>query len=663
MNPKKIPRNLLLLLLTIGASLILGFLSFGGMFALWPILPLAFAAFGLSVAYEGEIYLQNIKGAFNKLFKRDYLKHQLANKYLHEHLCALSATPESPATPDAARVDGSSEEGASLIQPTTAPEENAKYSNAQFFIEYNKQADLLRDFGHKHLSKASRLRKKQIEKTMRDMEKWFASKLFSNKAPGSTGTPIEVELLAALNAEKREEYKALLTKRSRTFQGVKAFSALAGAFMSLGTTYLLVEAFSIIPFFAALPFAMLPMFIVPMALIAGAAYGFLTYNAVTDMISNDTLRKWFFKIGKDLREHPVRGSIMAVAAIILVGLAVALTICTAGTWWTIAQETRPLFTWMSRMPGFIMGIINPIITGLSAVVFNLQNSSETLELADNVARRISTPTVATAGLEHPTSPTLLERENRWQIGNPFRLLLKITVMPLRVLLFIGHLISIGVTADRVPGMSEVLSALLGIISEGFEDFHYFFGHDHKHGPVSKEAMLKERLEGGHGHNHDVDLPTRALKLIFSPIYLLAAIWDWVASLKNDGSRKILSFDQAWNKQMGIHEEEEVPVRADAERPSAAWQVEHTVYRIKRYQEKHTAYVGRSVAKAKDSELTTLAEEIQSLVAPSATAIAEKLTAVKTKAAINSHRFFGSGPTATRKLLDALPERTNLGLVT
>lgn len=39
------------------------------MYALYPILPLAFAAFGLSVAYEGEVYLQNIKGAFKKYLK------------------------------------------------------------------------------------------------------------------------------------------------------------------------------------------------------------------------------------------------------------------------------------------------------------------------------------------------------------------------------------------------------------------------------------------------------------------------------------------------------------------------------------------------------------------------------------------------------------------
>ena len=71
-NPRKIPYNIALIILTAGASLILGFLSFGGMYALLPFLPLAFAGFALSVSYEGEIYLQNIKGALKKLFKTNY---------------------------------------------------------------------------------------------------------------------------------------------------------------------------------------------------------------------------------------------------------------------------------------------------------------------------------------------------------------------------------------------------------------------------------------------------------------------------------------------------------------------------------------------------------------------------------------------------------------
>ena len=58
---QKIPYHLRVAFLTFGASLILGFLSFSGMYILVPMFPVAFAAFGLSVAYEGEIYLQNIK--------------------------------------------------------------------------------------------------------------------------------------------------------------------------------------------------------------------------------------------------------------------------------------------------------------------------------------------------------------------------------------------------------------------------------------------------------------------------------------------------------------------------------------------------------------------------------------------------------------------------
>src|SRR5690606_25178840 len=121
--------------------------------------------------------------------------------------------------------------------------------------------------------------------------------------------------------------------------------------------------------------------ILPMAIVAGAAYGMLTYNAITDMINNNTVVKWYNKIRDDLSQGlTVRNVFIASTAVFLVGLAVALTICTAGTWWTIATNARPLFDWMKKMPSFIMGIINPIITGASAIVFNIQNTAESLDM-------------------------------------------------------------------------------------------------------------------------------------------------------------------------------------------------------------------------------------------------------------------------------------------
>lgn len=79
-------RNIFLFLLTIGASLTLGLLSFSGMFVLWPIIPLAIASFILAVAYEGEIFWQNIKGAFKTLFSRQALKIQLLREFLHDNI-------------------------------------------------------------------------------------------------------------------------------------------------------------------------------------------------------------------------------------------------------------------------------------------------------------------------------------------------------------------------------------------------------------------------------------------------------------------------------------------------------------------------------------------------------------------------------------------------
>ena len=85
MKIKKIPFSLATWVLMAGASLTIGLLVFGGTLAIWPVLPAAVAAFVLSVAYEGEIYLQNIKGSLKKLFKSNQLERQLAKACLLEH--------------------------------------------------------------------------------------------------------------------------------------------------------------------------------------------------------------------------------------------------------------------------------------------------------------------------------------------------------------------------------------------------------------------------------------------------------------------------------------------------------------------------------------------------------------------------------------------------
>ncbi len=255
-------------------------------------------------------------------------------------------------------------------------------------------------------------------------------------------------------------------------------------------------------------------------------------------------------------------------------------------------------------------------------------------------------------------------------------------MPLRILLFLGHLISIGVTADRVPGVPQFFSALLGIISEGFEDLHYFVSHDHHHEhehehnhqhthdhqhehehqqKKHRKELLKERLGAAHGHNHDVDLPTRLLKFIFSPIYFMAAIWDYLTSQNNTGTRHTLEFKSAWEKQRGIAKEEKVKLSEKALQPSTAWQKEHALYRIERHKEKHlnSVFIGRDIAQQKNDALTTLQNNLRNLDPTDKKGMTELLANKKHHAIYNTHRFFTDGKTETATFIEQLPSQTNL----
>ncbi|KTC73908.1 hypothetical protein Lbir_0964 [Legionella birminghamensis] len=641
MKSKKIPYYLLLLLLTIGASLILGFLSFGGMFALWPILPLAFSAFFLSVAYEYEIYVQNITGALDKLgFKRDFLKRHLAKEFLLNNF----------------------------------PKDQELADGPEFFRDYQRMLQRLHQFGHDPLDKASRLKKKKIEKKLSDMEKWFAEQLFAKEdVEADDLTPYQRELRAWLKNKGQDEVQALFEKRRTLYKLAGAFSILAGLFMGAGTTYLLVGEFAAIPVLASIPFSVLPAFIIPMAVIAGAAYGFLTYNTVTDMINNETLRHWYEKIRENLAKGvTLRSLFLAVSSLLLVGLAVALTICTAGTWWTVVKNSRPLFAWMGKIPTFVMGIINPVITGLSALFFNLENTSETFA---SLEKAVNSKTSLFSELKKDFQKGWAElraRENWLQILNPWRLIIKLTLTPLRLILFLGHLISIGVTSDRVPGIPEIASAIFGIISEGFEDWHYFFpdSHDHHHKKFKLSHALEERLGSEREHSHDNDAPTAILKFLFTPLYLLAMLWDYAASrlnnpLSEDQPKDILSFKQAWHKQRGQMAEASVELQEAPEQVSEDWEIEHTLYKVENFQKKHlsSAFINSKTIKEKNDGLNAFQEELRQFAKQKKTAGEEtpnlnlkaKIEEEAGKGFYNRHRFFDNGDTVTKSFLEELPE--------
>ena len=75
----------------------------------------------------------------------------------------------------------------------------------------------------------------------------------------------------------------------------------------------------------------------------------------------------------------------------------------------------------------------------------------------------------------------------------------------------------------------------------------------KNTTVDEKELLKERAHDEHGHSHDNDIPSRAIKLFFSLgtlVYYLSALWDSGFSRFNK-TRPRLSFSQAKDKQFGV----------------------------------------------------------------------------------------------------------------
>jgi len=515
LTAKKILYYILLGLLTIGASLIIGFLSFGGLYALWPILPLAGLAMFLSVAYEGEIYLQNIKGALNKLFfKSNYLQQELANEFL------VQVFPD--------------------IKDANYPPQSTK---DHFFKDYEVQLKLVHKFGHKKLDKESKALKRIAEKKLRAMDKWFADQLTTINEADDKKSAYQIQLHEWLRKHKSEELKKWqnkLSQRQLKFTVIKVLSAVAALAMGLGTTYLLMGEFAAIAFLAAIPFAALPAIIIPAAIIAGAAYGLLTYNAVTDMLQNETVQKWWRKTKLSFtQDSRLKFLLRTSIAVFLIGLAAVLTVLTAGTWWTVAKNSRPLFVAMSRMPWVIMGLIVPVITGLSSGIVITQNTFETLERFESDPKKEVESEDSFLTRIHSKIDEIIvnlkARENYWQIANPFRIILTLTFTPLHLIAFAGHIISIALTSDRMPGIPELISAFFVGASELGEDYHYFVPHKHKHiNGDNTHELLEARFSKEQGHNHAADIPTKMLKTLFWPLRWASMHWDLHFSQRNDG---------------------------------------------------------------------------------------------------------------------------------
>ncbi len=500
-----------------GASLIIGLLSFGGMYALIPFVIPSLISSVLATIYEGHIYSENWDRFYEKMKSSDYFENQLPKYYLERYF------------------------------------QDSKTPNRVPFFELYEE-------------KIRQKRTEAVKEELDALEALFAEQIGAGKDFEGTNfaeyADYAEELHRFLHAKKEEDgtsihedYEYSRKRRIWLVPLLKFFGfGVTALFMSIGTTYLLVELFTLVPLLSMIPFSVLPIIIVPASIIAGIAYGGLTFNALTNLMANDTFLRWWRRIRDDFKRDgfSLKHATMTLSVVSLTALALTLTICTAGTWLTIARSVRPLFGWMKYMPAPIMHVINPIIMWISSFAFNVENTSGTLhELFPEPDPKVKPAKSVWQQFKEACSNAynhVKEKENLKQRLNPWRMALML-VLSMRYVFFLGHLISIGVTADRIPGLSQYISAGLGALGEGTEDWHYFFSHSHAN---DLKSLLRERLGEAQGHSHgeedEEDLPTQLVNWAASYLYKFSAKWDAHYSQFNEDPAHRYSYEEALKRQ-------------------------------------------------------------------------------------------------------------------
>lgn len=352
-----------------------------------------------------------------------------------------------------------------------------------------------------------------------------------------------------------DAWKKHLAKHSFNSRMAFLISAFSGLIMGIGTTYLIMEAVAVIPWLMLIPLSLFPPVIAPLALIAGAAYGLLIYDSLTDMFLANPIRKFVDRIqALSSQEMTLKRGLILGLSIVLFAVTLFLTVCTAGTWLTVFHKTKPLFTWLSVIPNVLLNIIIPILIGISVLPFSLQSVANTLdglEANPNLDHAVNAINPRNWRLPSGRLPSSWAEASEWlsekmweqwvpnflgitkeefaletdmQRKNPYRVIYRMFFEPLRNFIFIGHLVSAGATSDQIEGVPVWVSFWLNFWFECAEDWDWIWGRAHVD-DIDTVDLLKERAQNSDDHNHDNNVPIRLLKLIFEPILQRAAKWD------------------------------------------------------------------------------------------------------------------------------------------
>lgn len=517
-NSSKMIRTLLTILLTLGVVLFIAALSFSGALAISSSLFFCFSAVVLSAGVEGLVYEKNIQHSLKKIFKKGYFEQAVLESELKQLL------------------------------------KNKNADDIAFLHDYKNQLACIKYFKNKH----KRHELKKAKKDLKKMQAYFKEYINNPKrkeviySSGLSQCITDTKRLEILN---RIYWVQLYTRLSWI---INIAAGLASALVGIGVVKSsLTVLLSLLPF--VVPGLALSMTVYGLAILGALGYMFLIHNTLTDMIKNDTLRMWKNKIVDLLHarnesrvKHVLRVSGVLLLTGLIVGFGIFTTLATAGTWWYAAKlgaNAIPFIkvaaTWMRNITVPIMGITN--------LLFIINNSYDSVEDVSKISlRKVWNHTVKTVTCYY-------EQENLLQFINPFRATLLLISLPFKFVMFVGHLVSMGMMGDKLGNIPEAVTAGVNAVSEGLTDTHYLLpessGHHHHH------------------HHHHTDIPTFILNVLLSPLYLVSAVWDSAFSLFNLKQPQV-TFSQALKKLSDGLEEKPSSDHEEGEKPSAsyAWEL-------------------------------------------------------------------------------------------
>lgn len=436
MNKQKILRKSLTFLLTVGATVAIGFLSFSGMFILTPSLIWCCAAFALAAGYEGQVNAEGISSALRRMFDKNYLKKGILRRYLDDLL------------------------------------EQNDDSNV-FIKDYRAQkayVEKLREIHHPNAEQAQKIA--QAKKQLRNMELFFFNQYekCNEKKDNVSAMEKSVRDLILLKKAKLDleiKRKTWLIRASLIFAVGGGVSSGLAAFSAIKVG---IASFALL---SAIPGGVL----IGLAACAAIGYTLLLYQSISDMVQQYS-GKWKNYFNKRQNESSATHILRCVATVLTIGVAIVATIATAGTWWYAAKQGASLLNFSEKAANALRSV-SVALMALPTFIFSTSNS---IASVDNISRS----SYKKLFFETMTKiKKAWETETLFQFLNPFRFVEKICSYTAKGIFFLGHVVSIGLISDRFDALPAVVSAGANATGEALTDLNYLPDQKKEHNHDSK----------------------------------------------------------------------------------------------------------------------------------------------------------------------------------